>query len=350
MDMRESNSRSTIPLGGALLGLVLLAEVAILSPQSIAQSNTPPQQIGGQTSLPSSSTAAGRGNGRAPNAAGGIEAVPEDFSSLTLAPGFLLNVQVYDMPEISSQLRIDDNGDIALPLAGKLHVAGMTLPQAQAAIEQRFKREEILQNPEINVDVAQYAVNDVSVLGEVVSPGRFQLLAPHSLAEVLAMVGGETQIAGDSITLRHKSDMGEQSQVIPYSRSGNSNDIRQIMIQPGDTVVVPRAGIVYVLGGVNRPGGYVMQEDGKLDVAQALSMAYGTALDAAVGSIRVIRKKTDGSLETIPISYRKITKGEIQPATLQAGDIVYVPISKFKSVMTAGVSASTSSAAIYALH
>jgi polysaccharide export outer membrane protein len=122
------------------------------------------------------------------------------------------------------------------------------------------------------------------------------------------------------------------------------------MVQPGDTVVVPRAGIVYVLGGVNRPGGYVMQEDGKLDVAQALSLAYGTSINAAVGSIRVVRKQPDGSLQTIPISYPKITSGKEKPIMLQAEDIVYVPISKIKSVLSAGLAASTSSAAIYTMH
>jgi polysaccharide export outer membrane protein len=119
------------------------------------------------------------------------------------------------------------------------------------------------------------------------------------------------------------------------------------MIKPGDTVVVPRAGIVYILGAVNRPGGYVMQEDGTLDVAQALSLAYGTALSAAVGSIHVVRKRPDGSLEEIPVSYRKITKGKEIPLQLHAEDIVYVPVSKLKAVATAGLVGSTSSALIY---
>ncbi|HTF64537.1 MAG TPA: SLBB domain-containing protein, partial [Edaphobacter sp.] len=126
-------------------------------------------------------------------------------------------------------------------------------------------------------------------------------------------------------------------------------EIKSITIQPGDAVVVPRAGIVYVLGGVNRPGGYVMQEDGTLDVAQALSLAYGTSLNAAVGSIRVVRKHPDGTLQTIPVSYRKISKGKEVPLQLQAEDILYVPISKLKSVATAGVAGSTSSALIYAV-
>jgi polysaccharide export outer membrane protein len=332
-----------------LLIAAVNAVVAGLGLHCFAQGIQPQPQIGGPTSLPPAGNNGNRTTGRGLDN-GGLIIVPEDFSKLTLAPGFLLNLQVYDMPEISSQLRIDDKGDIAVPLAGKVHVAGLTLPLAQAVIEKKLIDAEVLKSPEINLDVAQYAADNVSVLGEVQTPGRVQLLAPHNLPDVLAMVGGETQTAGDIISIRRIVDGKEQTQNITYSRSGNSDDIRNIMVQPGDTVVVPRAGIVYVLGGVNRPGGYVMQEDGKLDVAQALSLAYGTSINAAVGSIRVVRKQPDGSLQTIPISYPKITSGKEKPIMLQAEDIVYVPISKIKSVLSAGLAASTSSAAIYTMH
>jgi polysaccharide export outer membrane protein len=251
------------------------------------------------------------------------------------------------MPEISTDLRVDGQGDVAVPLSGKVHVAGLTVPEAQHTIEQTLLEKGILKNPEINLDVAQYAADNVSVLGEVQTPGRVQLLAPRSLPDVLAMVGGETQTAGATIEIRHTVNGKEEQQKVRYARSGNSDDVKNIMIQPGDTVVVPRAGIVYVLGGVNRPGGYVMQEDGTLDVAQALSLAYGTTLNAAIGSMRVVRKLPDGTLETIPVSYRKITKGQQVPLQLQPEDIVYTPVSKLKSIATAGIAGSTASAVIY---
>jgi len=273
--------------------------------------------------------------------------VPQDFSKLTLSPGFLLNMQVYDMPEISTQLRVDGQGDVAVPMSGKVHVAGLTIPDAQHLIEQQLSSKGILRNPEINLDVAQYAADNVSVLGEVQTPGRVQLLAEHSLPDVLAMVGGETQTAGSTVVIRRIVDGKEQVQNIRYARSGNSDDVKNIMIQPGDVVVVPRAGIVYVLGAVSRPGGYVMQEDGTLDVAQALSLAYGTSLNAAVGSIHIVRKQANGTVQTIPVSFRKITKGEEVPIQLQAEDILYVPVSKVKTVATAGLVGSTSSAVIY---
>lgn len=303
---------------------------------------------GGSTSLPPSSDVQARVSGRSLDDK--LVVVPEDFAKLKLASGFLLSLQVYDMPEISSELRVDNSGDILVPLAGKVHVSGLTLPQAQAAIVHKLQRSQILNDPEINLNVIQYAADDVSVLGEVASPGRIQILAPHSLPDVLAMVGGETSTAGDAVTIRRMVDSKPETLQVPYVRTGDAGDIRNVMVQPGDTIIVPRAGIVYVLGGVNRPGGYVMQENGTLNVAEALSLAYGTSLDAAVGSIRVIRRRPGGALETIPVPYRKITKGEVTPMTLQPEDILYVPVSRFKSVMTAGILSSTSAAMVYTMH
>ena len=280
----------------------------------------------------------------------GVSAVPEDFSKLTLSSGFLLSMTVYDMPEISGELRVDDSGNVDVPMSGELRVAGMTLPQAKVAIQQKLVDAQILKNPKINLDVVQYAGENVTVTGEVGSPGRIQLLVPHSLSDVLGMVGGETQLAGSTIEVRRTVDGVLQTQTVKYARStGDTDEIRAFMIKPGDTITIPRAGIVYVMGAVNRPGGYVMQEDGTLNVSQALSMALGTAMNAQVDSIRVVRKDSQGKLTEIHIPYSAISKGKAQPLVLQAQDLVYVPVSKIKTVFTQGlgIMSSTASALIY---
>ena len=330
---------------GSLSLLALAVCFLSASASALAQSTPAPPQVGGTTSLPTGNNGSARVAGKDLDAT--MISVPEGFSKLTLAPGFLLSMQVYDMPEISTDLRVNDQGDVSVPLSGKVHVAGLTVLDAEHAIEQRLAEKGILRNPEINLDIAQYAADNVSVLGEVQTPGRVQLLAPRSLPDVLALVGGETQTAGTSVVIRRTVNGQEQVQNVKYARSGSSDDVKNIMIQPGDTVLVPRAGIVYILGAVNRPGGYVMQEDGMLDVAQAISLAYGTTLNAAIGSIHIVRKNSDGTLQTIPVEFRKITKGKEVPNQLQAEDILYVPVSKVKTVATAGLVGSTSSALIY---
>jgi polysaccharide biosynthesis/export protein len=117
-------------------------------------------------------------------------------------------------------------------------------------------------------------------------------------------------------------------------------------------VIVQRAGIVYVLGAVNRPGGYAMQESGELNVAEAISLAQGLALQAKVSGLRVVQKQPDGRIVEIPVSYKKIMDGKVPPMNLEAGDIVYVPVSKTKTILssTTGLVGQTTAAAIYVTH
>jgi polysaccharide export outer membrane protein len=247
---------------------------------------------------------------------------------------------------------VDKDGNVSLPLIGSVHVAGMTIPAAEKAVEDRFRQGEIFKDPQVTLNVEQYASASITVLGEVQNPGRIQLLAPHSLLDVIGMAGGETSLAGNTIEVKSPGKDATAPAInhtYQYSRSSNGDSIRDVVIQPGDTVTVTRAGIVYVLGAVNRPGGYLMQEDGKLNVAQALSLAQGTSMQAKTGALRVVRHSPNGQLQEIPVSYDAMMGGKLQPLQLQAEDIVYVPVSKMKSVFTTGASivGQTGAALIY---
>jgi polysaccharide export outer membrane protein len=200
----------------------------------------------------------------------------------------------------------------------------------------------------VNIDVAQYAGQYVTVMGEVVSPGRVPLIAPTALGDVLAQAGGETPAAGARIRIRHGVGDGLPEQEVPYARSLNTPESASILVRPGDAVTVPRAGIVYVLGAVNRPGGFVMQEDGKLNVAQALALSGGTVMQANTGGLRVIRRNPDGTVLDFHLSYDAIAKGKQTPLPLQAEDIVYVPMSKIKATFTSatGIISAAASATI----
>jgi len=277
-----------------------------------------------------------------------VVSVPEDFAGLKLAPGFLLNVLVYDEPDFSGPARVDNEGNVNIAFLKPVHIAGDTVVQAKQALEKAFKDQGILKNPQISIDVQQFATTSATVMGEVQSPGKVELLAPHSLLDVIGMTGGVTQLAGNVIEVK-RSDGDPPTKSYHYSRGGDTSEIRDVMIHPGDTVIVKRAGVVYVLGAVNRPGGYAMQEQGELNVAQAISLAQGLALQAKVGALRVVQKQPDGKMLEIPISYKKIMEGKEVPLSLSAGDIVYVPVSRVKTVLssTTGVVAQTTSAAIY---
>jgi polysaccharide export outer membrane protein len=238
-----------------------------------------------------------------------------------------------------------------IPLCGKVNVRGLTLPEAARRLEAALKDGQILNQPQVNVDVQQYAGQYVTVIGEVTIPGRVALIAPTQLGEILAQAGGVTPLAGSHIKIRHGGDDAAQEAEVPYSRSQSNRETSSILVRPGDSVIVPRAGIVYVLGAVNRPGGYVMQEDGKLNVAEALALSGGTVLQANTGGLRVIRRNPDGTVLDFPLSYDAIAKGTQTPLLLQAQDIVYVPMSKAKALFssTSGILSTAASAAIYTI-
>jgi polysaccharide biosynthesis/export protein len=282
------------------------------------------------------------------NQPGTVISVPEDFASLKLAPGFLLNVIVYDEADFSGPTRVDNEGNIHIAFLKPVHVAGDTVAQAKEVVEKAFVDQGILKHPQVSIDVQQFATTSATVMGEVQTPGKVELLKPHSLLDVIGMTGGETAMAGNVIELK-RADGDPPTKSYHYSRGGDATEIRDVMVHPGDTVIIKRAGIVYVLGAVNRPGGYTMQEQGELNVAQAISMAQGLTLQAKVGGLRVVQKQADGKLVEIPVSYKKIMDGKEEPLNLAAGDIVYVPVSRVKTVLgsTTGVVGQTTAAAIY---
>jgi polysaccharide export outer membrane protein len=257
-------------------------------------------------------------------------------------------MDVFDAPEYSLDLRIDPDGNVNIPMVGSVHVADLTLVGAAAKIAASLRDGQILNSPQVNLNIEEYASREVTVLGEVHFPGRIEMLAPQHLDELIAMAGGETVYAGKTIEIRHRDGVTPRTDVIHYSRNVDNHILSDTVVRPGETVTVKRAGIVYVLGGVTRPGGYLMQEDGDLNVTQALALAYGTTMPAAVGSMRLIRKKDDGQVEEIPIPYRDIMKGKLAPLQLQAEDVIYVPISKLKATLDASlVNSGVAAAVIY---
>ena len=141
----------------------------------------------------------------ATNASSGtLTAIPDDFPDLKLTPGILLNMTIYDEPELTTDVRVNDKGDIVLPLIGAVHVEADTVATAQAEVQKKYRDAQILKDPQITLNVMQYPNSNVMVLGEVQSPGRYPMLAPHSLLDVISMAGGETNLAGDTIQVEQK--------------------------------------------------------------------------------------------------------------------------------------------------
>lgn len=328
-------------LAGALS--ILVGTSAFLCAQSPQLSSSVAQQLQqAAQGQPGSHSGASVGPGIA----------PEGVANLKLAPGSMVDIHVFEEPDLDGSYRLDDQGRISMPLAGTIPLESMTLQEAAAAVSAKLATEEILKAAHVVVNINEYSAQNIVVIGEVSAPGRFPVLAPRKLVDVLAMSGGQTQLAGNEIVIHRANQPVQVTEVIHYGRDVNDPNALNVAINPGDSVLVKRAGIVYVLGSVNRPGGFVMQEAGNLNVAQALALALGTAPEAAISGIRVIRKLPDGTLSEIPAQYDKLRKAEVKPLELEPEDVVFVPASKVKSafIQTKTVLTSAASATIYTLH
>jgi polysaccharide biosynthesis/export protein len=273
--------------------------------------------------------------------------------SLLIGPGDLLHVSVLREPELERRARVRDSGDVSLPLIDNVHVLGLTPAEAATAIAEKYQHENLLKHPEVSVLIEEYATQAVVVLGQVVRPGPVQLATPRSLVDVLSMAGGLTEAADRHIMIKRSGMTGKDGETLQVFLP---NDAAQalnadVMIHPGDTIIVPKAGIVYVLGDVGRPGGYLMQNDSKLTVLEAIAMAAGASKTASDRRIHLVHN-ADGQYVELDLPLRAMEKGKQPDVPLHANDVLYVPFSFTKNVAmgTTSILAAASTALIYADH
>ena len=279
----------------------------------------------------------------------GAMAAPDGFDKLKLTPGSLLQMSIYTVPEMSTELRVDPQGNVSVPLLGAVHIAGDTLPEAQAAIAKELVEHDILKAPQVTLNVIEFSGTSISVLGEVESPGRIQMLEAKPLGDVLALAQGESQAAGDDIEIQHHTEGQHFSAShVRYAQGGDTSLLQSTLVYPGDTVIVHKAGVVYVLGAVTRPGGYMMINGGALNVSQAVSLAGGTNVQAQTKWAMVVRSQGTGYSQ-FKIPLKRMETGSEPPTPLQVNDVLYIPTSSFKAVMINGsnILGAVSSASIY---
>jgi polysaccharide export outer membrane protein len=267
--------------------------------------------------------------------------------TLLIGPGDTIHVQVFDSPELEEHARVMDSGDLPLLLGGSVNVAGMTPAQAARAIEDVLLHRNILLNPRVLVSIEQTTTHNVSILGEVRSPGAYPIGTPRSILDVLALAGGLTDSADRKVLIqRHGTSVR-----VPYFVSNVSSAALDtaVIINPGDTILIPKAGIVYALGDLARPGGYTMtNNDAKVSVLELVARAGGTPPSAYPSRSVLLRKSGDGYVRIhLPLS--NMQKGKVADIPMQPDDIVYVPFSYLRNsvVNASGIAASVGSAAVY---
>lgn len=270
--------------------------------------------------------------------------------SLLIGPGDLIQVNVMDTPEMEQQARVTDDGSVPLAYIGSVHVAGQTPATAATLIEGALIAKHVMNKPQVTVRMMELATQDVSVLGQVRTPGTYSITTPQTILKVLSLAGGLSETADRHITVK-RNKSGEQLQYFVSNDAGQAlSDV--VMVYPGDTVLVARAPMVYVMGDVSRPGQYaIATNDARVSLLQVIAMAGSANKTSMQSHVRLIRTTDHGQVE-LPVRLDQMEKGKQPPLMLQPNDIVYVPFSWMKNVAmnSASIAASTAGAAVYVVH
>jgi polysaccharide export outer membrane protein len=262
-------------------------------------------------------------------------------SELTIWSGDLLEISVLGSAGFDQQVRVGSTGDVELPFIGDVQISGLTPEDAQKLIRDKLIQDGFYNNPQVSVFVKEYAAGGTYVLGEVQKPGFYPLTNIRRLFEALSIAGGTTSTAGRTVTITNPNHP-ERSIAVTLSNEPGDSPQENPEIMAGDTIIVSKAGIVYVVGDVRLPSGVVMNRGG-LTILQAIAMAQGTNPTAALSGAKLIRRTASGPQE-IPCSIKKILAARAPDIPLQPDDIVFIPSSAAKSAARRGIEAALQTA------
>jgi polysaccharide export outer membrane protein len=257
-------------------------------------------------------------------------AVEKGDPNIRLGQGDLIEISVYDVPELSTKTRVSNAGEIYLPLINYVHVAGLTVDEAAKVVERRLELGGFVKSPHVQLFVAEYTSDGASVLGEVSKPGVYPVMGEQTLFDVISAAGGLSERAGKSITVTRRGTP-DKAVNVPISHNLEDHPESNIPVYPGDTIMVRRADVIYVVGEVGRPSGFLMDNNGRLTVLQAIALAGGTTSTAKLSGARIIRKGAGGASE-IPVPLKKVLQAKASDVPLQAEDILFIPTSARKIV------------------
>jgi polysaccharide export outer membrane protein len=287
----------------------------------------------------------------------GGEARVNQERSYILGPEDLLSIRVPDVDEFGPQnlapTRIDAHGDIRLPIVGRIHAAGITADQLEAEISKRLLI--VVKEPDVMVGLLESKSHPVSILGAVKNPGVYQITGKQTLFEVLSLAGGLSPDAGNTVKITRRAEMG----VLPLSNvrsevSGKfyvgqlelrsmmqaNNPEENIDVLSNDVISVPKADLVYVVGAVKRPGGFVLSEKEHMSALQALSLAEGLDTTASAKNARILRQAEPGTeRDEVGVNLQRILTGQDQDISLRANDILFIPTNTSKSIVIRSVEA-----------
>jgi polysaccharide export outer membrane protein len=358
--VRRNQFYGTVFVVQAILGLAFFFIAASTLAQALPNDN-------GQSSLKAQTVAEINQRLQQANEKLAGTTTESETSDSRIGPDDLLNISVFEAPEMNSTVRVSANGEISLQLLGAVHAAGRTPKELESVLQAHLRRT-YMKDPHVGVFVQELQSHSISVVGAVKMPGVFQIRGKKTVIEVLSMAQGLADDAGDTVLIQHGAEYTQPgssngSQPTAQEKNGAIEEINlkklldsadsalNVPVRPGDIVKVPRAGIVYVVGEVEKPGGFVLQNNENISVLQALALAEGPTHTSAISRARIIRTDpASGKRTEIPMNLGRIFSGKAPDTFLQPKDIVFVPNSAAKSILYRGSEAAVQTAAGVAIY
>ncbi len=310
---------------------------------------------------PAPAPGAASGSSAAPLAksAGASAAAPAAASSepeYLISPDDVLEVYVLDVPELSRQYEVSATGKVTLPLlAAPLAAAGLTLEQFSRSVRQRLQEEGLVSDPRVSTAVRESRVHAVAITGAVRKPQMYRVLGRTTLLDMLSQAEGVAEDAGTLAIVRRgdiavsalqaRSPQTEVARVVSVDLErllGKGETEANIDVYPGDRIVVPRAGIVYVVGAVNRPGGFPLKTGKQsITVLQALALAEDLKTTAVRSKAVIIHgdNAAPGGRRQVSVDLKRLLAGKSPDPALVAEDILFVPDSSSRRALKRGAEA-----------
>lgn len=246
-----------------------------------------------------------------------------------IGPKDLLEIKVFELPELNQVVRVSEDGSITIPLVGSVMVEGITKDELERKLAELLE-ERYLKNARVSVFIKEYQSKRVAVIGAVENPGMYELIGRLTLLQMISRAGGFTEKASNELFVLREGNNGMSATICIDLEDllVNGNQKLNIPLKANDVINVPVDKIihVYVWGEVTRPGALEVKMSKKITLLQAIAQAGGLTDGASKGGVVIKRKdKKTGKEREIKVNLKDIIKGKKTDIELLEGDVVYVP-------------------------
>ena len=265
---------------------------------------------------------------------------------LTAHPGDLLSVQVLEIDKYDYKVRVSTDGAISLPLTDSVSVVGKGTQAIAAQIRERLETLGMVHDPHIYVGILEQPSQVVTVAGDVEKPDTFLAPSVRTLLGAVSKAGGLKPTASNTVTLIRPGVAEYSIQLSP----GATTQAGSIPVYAGDTIVVNKLGVIYVVGAVKLSGSFPLKSTGPTTAAQAVALAGNTGYEADLKGSRIVRRTPNGGTIEIPVDLRRLNEGSEHDPVLRANDILFIPSNAMKAALKgggAGIAVTLASAAIF---